>query len=268
MPSEFDSDTTLEQVGERRYGGHISDRWNAPLGPIGGYVLAVATRALCLESGKPDPLTVTGHFVGRTVPGEVEIEVEPVRRGKRHSTSMATLRQGGEERLRVLGTFADLGAAEGRTLVDNAPPDLPALEECIDPVPLIPEAMAAMVSVAQRFTVRSRPGTPGWLHAGPSGRASQELWLRFVDGREADPLALVLIVDGTPPTVLELGEVGSITVELTVHVRGRPEPGWLRMRKSARHLIDGYFEEDAEVWDSSDRLVAQSRQLAMLVRIG
>jgi hypothetical protein len=47
-----------------------------------------------------------------------------------------------------------------------------------------------------------------------------------------------------------------------VHVRAWPAPGWLRLKHSTRNFAHGYLEEDAEVWDSTDRLVAQSRQLA------
>jgi hypothetical protein len=64
--------------------------------------------------------------------------------------------------------------------------------------------------------------------------------------------------------ILDLGEVGSATVELTVHVRGRPAPGWLACRVTTRFVIDGSHEEDFEIWDSAGRLVAQSRQLALL----
>ena len=56
------------------------------------------------------------------------------------------------------------------------------------------------------------------------------------------------------------------TLELSAHVRARPTPGWLRVRVSTRNLAGGLLEEDAEVWDSSDRLVAQSRQLARVPR--
>ena len=49
-----------------------------------------------------------------------------------------------------------------------------------------------------------------------------------------------------------------------MHVRARPAPGWLRCRFSTRYISDGFMEEDGELWDSNDRLVALSRQLALL----
>lgn len=56
------------------------------------------------------------------------------------------------------------------------------------------------------------------------------------------------------------------TLELTVHVRARPAAGPLRVRFSTRALMDGYLEEDGELWDADVRLVAMSRQLARVHR--
>ena len=56
------------------------------------------------------------------------------------------------------------------------------------------------------------------------------------------------------------------TLEMTTHVRGVPEPGWLRCKFTTRFITGGVLEEDGEVWDASGRLVAQSRQLALMPR--
>jgi acyl-CoA thioesterase len=66
--------------------------------------------------------------------------------------------------------------------------------------------------------------------------------------------------------VLELG-AGSTTIQLTVHLRAHPAPGWLACRATTRFVSNGYHEEDFEVWDSAGTLVAQSRQLALILPV-
>ena len=105
---------------------------------------------------------------------------------------------------------------------------------------------------------------PGWVGGQPGGDPTVQFWLRFKDGRGPDTLALPALVDAAFPVVMELGERGSSTIELSVHVRARPVPGWLACRVRTHYVIAGYHEEDFEVWDSSGALVAQSRQLALL----
>jgi hypothetical protein len=55
-------------------------------------------------------------------------------------------------------------------------------------------------------------------------------------------------------------------VELTVQVRARPAPGFLRAWFTTSAVTDGYLEEDGEVWDAEGRLVALSRELALSPR--
>ena len=76
-------------------------------------------------------------------------------------------------------------------------------------------------------------------------------WLRMADGREPDPLMLLLAVDTLPPVTFDMGLAGwAPTLELSAHVRAVPAPGWLRVRVSTRNFAGGLLEEDAEVWDS------------------
>ncbi len=80
-------------------------------------------------------------------------------------------------------------------------------------------------------------------------------------------MALLLVVDALPPVTFDLGLPGwAPTLELTAHVRARPAEGWAIVRHATRNISGGHFEEDCEVWDSGGRLVAQSRQLALIPR--
>ena len=45
-----------------------------------------------------------------------------------------------------------------------------------------------------------------------------------------------------------------------------PSPARVRCRFSTRFVTAGFLEEDGEVWDSTGRLVGQSRQLALVPR--
>jgi acyl-CoA thioesterase len=255
----FDEDTKVERIAPGRYAATLSDRWNALGGvPNGGYLLAVALNALRAEMPHPDPVVASATYLRPGATGPAEIATEVARAGRRVATGEARLSQDRREIVRVVATFGDLGAADGRTHVTSAPPDLPGPEETetLD-VPL------PGVTIVDRFEYRS-PQPPGWANGAPTGTPELAFWMRFRDGRDPDPLALTAMVDAAAPAVLELGEPGSATVELTVHVRARPAPGWVACRALTRHVIGGFHEEDFEIWDSTGRLVAQSRQFAVL----
>lgn len=274
MPSPFvfDRDTAVTPVSSGLYRITLSDRWNARPGSLnGGYSVGVALRALADSladvatasspgAALPDPLVVSAFFLRPVTPGAAEIRTETARAGKRTATGEARLLRDGLETLRLVATFTDLGQSRGRTLELGGPPELPPPEACID---LRGQLTAPGATLAERIEVRC-PALPGWARRQPSGDPNAVFWLRFADGREPDTMSLPSLVDACMPVVMEVGARGSATVELTVHVRARPAPGWLACRVSTRHLIDGYHEEDFEVWDSTGRLVAQSRQLALL----
>ncbi len=122
------------------------------------------------------------------------------------------------------------------------------------------------MEVQKRFEYRLSPTRSGAAVGAPSGHAEVGGWIRFVDGRQPDLHSLALFADAFMPAVLELGSFGWIpTLELTVYFRARPHPGWLRGWFRSRFVIDGYLEEDGELWDSSGRLVAMSRQLGRVL---
>jgi acyl-CoA thioesterase len=257
----FDADTAVHADGDHVYRAELTDRWTALGGtPNGGYMLAVALRALQREMPLPDPLVTSAHFLRPGAVGPAEVRTEVIRSGRRAATGEARLLQDGRELVRLLATFGDLGQASGRTHELGEAPRLPEPDETPD---VLDGGALPGVSITEQLEYRA-PVLPGWAKGAPDGEPSLEFWMRFRDGRDPDPLALAALVDGAAPAVLDIGAPGSATMELTVHVRGRPAPGWLACRTSTRHVIGGFHEEDFEIWDSAGNLVAQSRQFALL----
>src|SRR5215218_8995040 len=143
----------------------------------------------------------------------------------------------------------------------TGPAGLPPVERCVAARPELPGGMRA--NLLDHLDLRLDPATVGWAAGRPGGRLEMRGWVRFSDGRAADPLALLQVVDALPPTSFDLGLASwAPTVELTVYVRGLPAPGWLACVVTGQLWQGGWFDEDAEVWDSAGNLVAQSRQFA------
>ncbi|MBB3052185.1 acyl-coenzyme A thioesterase PaaI-like protein [Prauserella isguenensis] len=277
--SEFDTDTAVTASGDGHYSTTVSDRWAIREGVAnGGYLLALCVRALGDQMAMPDPLVVSAHFVRPGTPGPAEIATEVVKQGRRTATGCARLSQQGGAVLLAQATYADLegvsapAAGNGPVAPHDsvAPPEsvaftntAPALagpETCTDPLTLSEQPGA---TVAARIEYRL-DRVPGFWYGTPSGEPISEFWMRFADGRDADTTALAMLVDAAAPVALDLGVGGSSTIELTVHVRARPAPGWLACRAFTKHLSGGHHEEDFEIWDSRGVLVAQSRQLALV----
>src|SRR5699024_5821724 len=143
------------------------------------------------------------------------------------------LEQAGKEILCTTDTYGEVSRSfQGRELTLVGPPDLPDPPDChvrkeFDQ----PQRLGIAHHVQYRCARR-----PGWLDGHKDGRAHAEHWMRFADGRDADSVSLVSMVDFAPPAVLEIGEFSTITVELSVHVRARPAPGWLACRVFTKHV--------------------------------
>ena len=262
--SEFDDDTRATPDGDGRWRVELTDRWNIGPNPNGGYVLAVIAAALLGAADKPDPLSLTAHYLRPSSPGPGTVEIDVVRTGRRHTHLHARFVQG-TERVRVLAVFGDLDEAEGPSLVRVPPPALPPPEECPARPDVSGPAIGPQPAILERFETRLAPAT-GWVRGEPTGVPEIGGWIRLADGRPPDVRSLPMFADSFVPAVFELGPAGWVpTVELTVHVRARPAPGWLQARFTTDVLVDGYLNEDGSLWDSTGRLVAQSRQLGMLL---
>jgi acyl-CoA thioesterase len=273
MDYELDRGIIVEHTAPGEYNAELDAGWVVGGGLNGGYLLAVignAIRAELADDGQPDPVSVSAYYLSPSVPGPATVRVRRVRTGRQRSTVSASLvqQQDGQEveRITALAVYGDLDRMPADVQREMKPPELPPVEDCV-PTLLAPEDFLKIAPLLERFGTRLDPTYVGWAVGEPSHSGVIQGWFKLADDRPLDPLALLLVVDALPPVTFDLGLPGwAPTLELTAHVRRKPEPGWAIVRHESRNISGGMFEEDCEVWDSAGHLVAQSRQLALLPR--
>ena len=256
--SDFDDVTAIRRRdGSGSYDADLHPGWAIVGKPNGGYLLAILARAACDVVDTPDPLAVSAHYLRAPSAGPVEVRAEALRHGRRVSTSRASIWQGGKPCIEALVTSG--------ALVHDAP-----IEWNSAPAPTVPPPEDCVASYNPHFDVelfdhielRVDPVTAPFPVA--TGEPVIRFWFRLRDGSDPDVRTVLLAADSGPPTVFNLERIGwAPTVELTTLVRGLPAPGWLLVETRAHHLAGGWFDEEAAVWDSTGRLVAQARKLAL-----
>lgn len=259
---DFDLETTLNSNGDL-FTGTLFPQWNIGDNPNGGYMAACAMRAISELVPHADPMSVTTHFLRPGVPGEpFEVEAKLIRTGRNSSVARATLSQQEKERIEILCAFCDLSTSVGVDTTITIPEvKLPEPDSC----PLRSgETQGIHLPILDRLEVRLHPEQ---AKAGSYASAEVSGWIRFADGRQPDTLSLPVFADAFPPSPFAmLGVVGWVpTLELTVHVRRQPNPGWIKAQFVTQDLNNGRMIESGLLWDSSGELVAQSRQLGLVM---
>lgn len=257
----------------------IAEGWDILGNANGGYLLAIAGRALTTALGRPDVISMTTHYLRPAQPGPVEIQITELKSGKRFSTGHLVMRNANthETIIASIGTVGDLSApvtgadaeAAAFQLVESTPPDLPDPDDCFQ---TSDEGEQYVPPFFSQVDVRFHPDDAGFMQGAPTGTPRLRGWFRLRDGGDmkiaASTLPLLVAVDAFPPTIFNSTDIRgwSPTLELTAHLRGKPVPGWIACEVKTRFVTNGFLEVDGEFWDESGQLVAQSRQLALAPR--
>ncbi len=269
----FDEATAAKATGDGWYEVRPDERFaiTTPGGMGGGAVnggvlLASVLRAVLDTSPHPHPVATSAHYLRVPRPEPAQVQVTWLKQGRTAATARATLGQDGRPLLEVTVTTGLLGdAGEGGLSWTGHPPELPPPGGCAGLAG--GPGGAAFAGFASQVELLLDPATTGWLHGRPAGVPEMRGYFRLREDRDPDAYLLALAVDALPPAVFGIGVAGwSPTVELTWHMRAEPAPGLLRVAARCRHVSGGWFDEEAEVWDSAGRLVAQSRQIARVGR--
>jgi acyl-CoA thioesterase len=258
--SRLDADSAVTPLGDGRYRAVCTDAWSAAPGPNGGYVAAIVLRAMQAEAGPDRPVrSLTLHYLRPPRPGPLEVEVAVERTGRSLTTLTARLHQDG---LLVIGVGAFAVDFAEHVAYSDPPPVAPP-PPALQPVP----AEVDVPEIARRIKIAPVLGSPLFSEADEAVTGG---WIAFADGPQTlDAPALALLADAWMPApfVRMSAFRRAPTIDLTIHFRApellAAEPVLGLWRSRASH--GGFFEEDGELWSADGVLLAQSRQLALLL---
>lgn len=239
----------------------VPNSWGQGRATFGGLVAALSYQKMqaAVQPGRPlRALQVA--FVGPVAVDEpMSFEVELLREGRAASQVEGRIKQAGETRLAVLGSFG--GDRDSQVQVTPHPaPEVPAPEDC--------RALDYIRGVTPDFTQHIEMR---WAFGNLpfAGKADREMggWMRFREpGREMTDAHIIALVDAWPPAVLQHVKrpvpASSMSWSLEI-VHPRPqmnadEP--LLYRAEIDQAGSGYGHTHATIWNRRGELVALSRQ--------
>jgi acyl-CoA thioesterase len=262
MMSQYDTDTAVSHSREHVWTGTLSAAWNIGENPNGGYLVSIALNALRQTIDHPDPVSVTTHYLRPGIALQpFEVKVDILRSGRTLSTARATMIQNGKTCLEVLSVFGDLAKNSGLDSTIKIPaPNILSPDDCEQ---RSAGTQGIDLPILNRLDTRLQA-----MNTCEEPKAEINGWIRFLDGRDPDVNSLPLFSDAFPPSLFNvLGVIGWVpTIELTVHVRRRPAPGWIQAQFRTDDLQQGRMIENGLLWDSNGDLVGQSRQIGLVMK--
>jgi acyl-CoA thioesterase len=243
--------------------------------PQGGIVAALGLRAADAELDVPSLTlrTCTTVFAGTVAPGELDIAVHVLRRGRTATQVRCEVRNSGADSGAT--TVAVYGASrKGPTFTDVAPPAVPPPGQCPsyrDPLPPGAEGFPPS-PFWERVEGRAAIGHPPWEeHEQISSDVAT--WLRFddpplLDDGTTDPQAHIALADRMPGAIAErIGHRPPVwfapSADLTVHLFEPLRSQWVLAHDRSRWADDGWASVESMLWDEAGAPVAYATQMVL-----
>lgn len=258
----FDRATALQLTSEGCFSGAITEDFWVKVGPNGGYLSAIVLRgaSACVPEPTRVPRSLNVRFLSPPRAGAFDLSVEVLRRGRAMTTLAVRMQQAGKTCLEASACFSEpFGPI---AFQDARMPEAVAIEHA--------EPMPKLIALNHRYDMQRAIG--GAFRTSP--RALSGGYIRFAEPREIDVLAIAALWDAWPPAVFARaidqrfgGAVPTVEVSCFFRAPARVVPAGehVLLKVESKTAGDGFVEEDAELWSLDGTLLAQSRQLALLI---
>lgn len=257
------ADTAVREAGDGRFVAALSSDWEI-WGPMGGYVAAVALRAIEAVSPFPRPASFSCHYLGVAAFDEVQLTVEPVRVGRGAASHRVRVTQGDRPILEAMAW--SIPHTEGLDHDVPTAPEVPGPHGLPSPAELAPDEPPRF-RFWENFDSRPLNWVEGWPPSAPL-EPEWRSWMRFVAwddeaGPWVEAARLVLLCDlpswpsGHRPHAWREPPFIAPTLDLQVSlVRLVPEEPWLLLEGTTPVGADGMLPFTSRIWTTDGRLVA------------
>jgi acyl-CoA thioesterase II len=264
---------TAVDGGGGRYTADLAEAW-AIWGPNGGYLAAVALRAVGAQARLARPASFLCHFLGVAAFAPVELEVETVRHAKRAESVRVSMTQGGR---RILEGLAWVVVDDLDGMVHDAapPPAVPRPEELASVEEL--EAAHGVHHDAHPFFGNLEQRPLDWVadwDGRPAGEPVHRAWYRFrptptFGDPWVDAGRLLVMVDTFQWPAAARGHASASldhiapSLDLACRFHRLDEAArseWLLVEARSPVAADGLVAGTASVWDVDGRLLASGGQ--------
>jgi hypothetical protein len=268
---QFQNALLLEPVAENKYRANLDYRYFVGKTPHGGYLNALMHKALILSVPHSVAISSSIQYLSRIEDKDVVLEVEIFKKSIGSSSGLVRLIQN-EKICTVFNAIcSDFEHMKGFDGLLSNPPDIYKNTPMKDYKNLNYDVISPgfTPSFIHQLSCTIHPSHAWWDRDIDEGDAEARCSAYMeMDGGVPDQFVLSFYVDVAPPVVSnKYGPLGWIpTYSLTTHIRQLPTTEIVFVDFVAKDINKGYFEQDCNIWDLNENLVASSRQLTRILK--
>jgi len=268
---QFQNALLLEPIAENKYSANLDSRYFVGKTPHGGYLNALMHKALILSVPHSVAISSSIQYLNRIENKDVVLEVEIFKTSKGSSSGLVKLSQDNKICTVFNAICSDFEHMKGFNGLLTNLPDIYKNTPMKDYKNLNYDVISPgfTPSFIHQLTCTVHPNHAWWdRDIGEDHAEARCSAYMQMDGGVPDQFVLAFYVDVAPPVVSnKYGPLGWIpTYSLTTHIRQLPTTEILFVDFVAKDINKGYFEQDCNIWDLNENLVASSRQLTRILK--
>ena len=268
---QFQNALVLEVISENTYKVNPDSRYFVGKTPHGGYLNALMHKALISSVPHSVAISSSIQYLNRIEAKDIILEVEVFKVSRGSSSGIVKLIQDNKICSVFNAICSDFDHMKGFDGLETNPPDIfrDMPMEKYKELNYDKVSPGLTPSFMLQLNCKIHPCHAWWdrdiNENNAEARCSSYMKL---DGGIPDQFALSFYVDVAPPVVSnKYGPLGWIpTYSLSTHIRQMPTTEIVFADFVAKDINKGYFEQDCNIWDLNENLVASSRQLTRILK--